>query len=85
MSIDEFADKNNLHIEIKKREKEKPGTKNRFYAKFTNCTIGGVYGYGNGRTRKSALQSYIRRIKGRIITANPSQSRNIRVPIDIHV
>jgi len=90
MDIYIFARKHMLKIEINCRYNEKPGTKNRFYAKFLNTPLiqpsgHSLYNFGNGRTRRDAIESYIKEIKGKTLYGNPSRCRRIDVPENLYL
>lgn len=87
MSIEQFADANDLEMVIHERSKKYCSSNEmRFYARFDKAEIGGdgmLRGaYGNGSTPEKAIEEYAQVISEEflIISANQSDRREIRVP-----
>ena len=83
MTIEEFAENNNLIMEVHERDDPKLP---RCYAHFKlsdikdgSCLIGK---YGDGETEQEAIRNYAKEISGKllVIGAFSSDRRNIQVP-----
>jgi len=85
MTIEEFADKNNLVMEIHERSDEDSPA--RFYAHFEHSDIaedGMLIGkYGDGESKKQAILNYAMEISGKVLVigAFSGRRREIVVPI----
>jgi hypothetical protein len=85
MTIEAFAMKYNLTMEIRERNTKDSGS--RFYAEFEGAEVmrhGFLVGeFGNGRTEGEAINNYAKSISGKrlAIRAYTSQRREIKVPI----
>jgi hypothetical protein len=85
MTIEEFADKYGLVMEVHER---KPPYKLyfRYYARFSDCEVADqgflVSIHGNGNTPEAAIADYAREISGKALAENArsSQRRDIQVP-----
>ena len=86
MTIEEFAEKNNLLMVITERSLGMDDPL-RFYAHFKKCEVKG-YGvlistYGNGATPDAAVEHYARKIELTTLVCNAFSSKNrkeIQVP-----
>ena len=85
MTIEEFADKNNLVMEIHERSDE--DSPSRFYAHFEHSDIakdGMLIGkYGDGESKKRAILNYAMGISGKVLVIGAFSGcrREIVVPI----
>ncbi|GAF90278.1 unnamed protein product [marine sediment metagenome] len=85
ITIEEFAERHNLIMEIRDRglKSEHP----RYYASFKNSEIEGdgvlIGAYENGETEEEAIQGYAKRISEEtlVINARKSDEQRIKVPI----
>lgn len=85
MSIEEFATRYNLTMEI--RERHPRDTDDRFYAHFERAEVmqGGclIGEHGNGRTEEDAIENYAMAISGKTLAigAYTAERREIKVPV----
>lgn len=85
MTIEEFADKNELVMEICERRVPE-GDANRFYASFESCEVKGngvlIGVHGDGSTHEEAIRDYACRISLTTIVMNAyaKDRKEIQVP-----
>lgn len=87
MTIEEFADKHNLIMEVRERNVPE-NDPSRFYAQFKNselthgrCFLIGAY--GNGATEEEAINNYIKEISQKTMVFNATDAakrKEILVP-----
>lgn len=86
MTLEEFADKYGLVMEIHERHHHE-GESNRFYAHFKRAEVSEgcllIGAYGNGATSEDALLEYVSEISGKvlIVNAHAPEREEIVVPI----
>jgi len=85
MTLEQFADQNNLALEINERENPPYWTK-RFYANFRNCEVKDgpllCSAFGDGDTEEEAIEAYKKEIGQRclVIIEKGSARREIKAP-----
>lgn len=85
MTIEEFAEKHNLTMQITERN-AKENDPARYYARFKRSDIKGdgvlIGSYGDGATPEDAIRDYARTInlKTLVIDGNTDTHREIKVP-----
>jgi len=85
MTLEEFADANDLIVEVRERPHIRVGRPSRFYASFKHVEVmenGCLAGYfGDGRTAEEAIENYAQEISRRRIAVNAYTDHRIEIQV----
>lgn len=76
MTLQEFAEKHDLVMEINERDPNEYPNLPRYYASFEYCEVKGngvlISAFGNGETIEDAMEDYTKQISGKILVFFPT-------------